>query len=218
MDKNESYKKGLMAAKKKAMQILKETEGRLITHEQGLKFAYDLSNFAKNSASGTSWQIPTNQLPAVQGTGKDRFYDVRITMKLDVEKIKEAVINPEGYEDYYEDDVQGMHDDEAKVDRYVRYDYLVADIYMYNSTKTMSVPRVELSWENRIGEHKEIVTESINYVTEETFNNVLVDLIEYFVTGDGPVVENDKDTDIDKMCLNIPEDAAERYGLLLKRV
>lgn len=208
MTNNESYQKGLKEGMKQAMEILKEAYGapNMLKTSVGMKFARQLEEFSNQSTNGTSWKVSYVKLPDETSNDKSRYYDVKIILKLDIEKIKQAIVNPEGYEDEYDDDFQGQHEDEAKVAKFSRYDNLALIITMGNGTDYMTTPSVILALEQRDGALKKLVVESIHYVTEETFNDVVVSLVEEFIIGDS------------EGSLEIPEEAAEKYGLLLHRV
>ena len=202
------HKKGLASGAKAARKFLKEAQGgeHMISAYLGMEFANSLKDFVTRSVEGTSWWIARAQLPSEEAQDKSRYYDVRIVLKLDVEKVKQAIVNPEGYEDEYEEDIQSMHDNEAKVSRFARYDNVMLEITMAKGVDYMTTPTVVLSFEKRTGDKDVLAVERIHQVSDETFNDVVVYLVEDFVTGD------------DEKSLLIPEDVAERYGLLLKRI
>ena len=189
------HKKGLASGAKAARKFLKEAQGgeHMISAYLGMEFANSLKDFVTRSVEGTSWWIARAQLPSEEAQDKSRYYDVRI-------------VNPEGYEDEYEEDIQSMHDNEAKVSRFARYDNVMLEITMAKGVDYMTTPTVVLSFEKRTGDKDVLAVERIHQVSDETFNDVVVYLVEDFVTGD------------DEKSLLIPEDVAERYGLLLKRI
>lgn len=208
MSKESAYNKGLASGVAAARKFLKEAQSseQMLQTNTGMKFAIALNDFVKRATDGTSWRVVRAQFPQIDAKDKSKYYDVRFVMKLDIEKVKQAIVNPEGYEDEYDDDYQSMHDDESKVERFSKYDNVMIEITMGKGVEYMTTPTVVLSFEKRLGDKEVLAVEQIHTVTEETFNNVVVYLVEDFITGD------------DEDCLLIPQEAAERYGLLLNQV
>ena len=177
-----------------------------VSTDVGVKFANDLLEFAQRSTEGTSWKVVDYQLPQPDANDKSKYYDVRIILKLDIEKLKQAVLNPEGYEDDYEEDFSNYNDSDANVEKFEPYDNVMIEIVMRHAIHHMTTPRVIMSWETREGMKKPIVVERIHFVSDETYNNVVVFAVETLIVGE------------DDFGLSIPEEAAQRYGLLLNRV